>query len=262
MRLWFRLGMVISVCVLGSAADIGRHFQGIDGTFVLKNGKTGEVLRYEERHAKQQFPPCSTFKIPNTAIALESGVATDAEFVLRYDPALKLEGRGPNGSWGKDHTLRSAFQNSVVWYYQEVARRVGAEKMARYVRQFHYGNEDTSGGVDRFWLGNSLKISAEEQVAFLERLYLGRIGLSERTSAIVKDIMAADRGQGWTLSAKTGACREDGKPVSLWYVGYIERDGNVHYFALHMSAPEYEPLTGQRVPKARAILASLGLISE
>ena len=106
--------------------QISKYFEGIDGAFVLLNGRTGEAIRFNEKRAGIRFPPCSTFKIPNSAIALETGVAPNADFVLPYDPALKQE-----GDWARDHSLRSAFKYSVVWYYQELARRAGAASMAR-----------------------------------------------------------------------------------------------------------------------------------
>lgn len=236
-------------------ANLSRHFAGIDGTFVLLNGQTGEYTRYNAERAARRFPPCSTFKIPNSAIALESGVAPDPDFTLPYDPALKLD----NPDWGRDHSLRSAFKFSVVWYYQEMARRTGASRMARFVNRFGYGNQDTSGPVDKFWLGRPLRISADEQVQFLQQLYEGHLGLSARTTSLVKDIMLADQTPTARLSAKTGACRTEGEDVALWYVGYVERVGRVYYFALEMGDKDYQALFAQRVPKARAILAELGL---
>ena len=121
---------------------------------------------------------------------------------------------------------------------------------------------DTSGGVDKFWLGTSLKISAEEQIAFLERLNTNKLGISPRTTSTAKDIMLAESGDGWKLYAKTGACREPNQPVALWYVGFVERAGATHYFALEMAAPEYEPLMHQRVPKTRTILTELKIIGQ
>lgn len=244
--------------------DLARHFAGIDGTFVLLDGRTGEVTRFNAKRAAARFPPCSTFKVPNSAIALETGVAPNVDFMLPYDAALKLK-----GDWARDHSLRSAFKYSAAWYYQEMARRAGAVAMARYVHQFVYGNEDTSGGVDKFWLGNSLRISADEQVAFLKRLYEGNLGLSARTTGLVKQIMVAEETPSWRLSAKTGACRAEGEDVALWYVGFVEkkagtsnagRESDVYYFALEMGAHEYAPLWNQRISKARAILAELGVL--
>lgn len=34
-------------------------------------------------------------------------------------------------------------KSSVVWCYQELARRVGSERMQKWVTALHYGNEDT-----------------------------------------------------------------------------------------------------------------------
>ena len=242
---WFSTGGV----------DWSHHFSGVDGTFVLLDGNSGRYTRFNEARAGQRFPPCSTFKIPNSAIALETGAAPDADFTLHYDPAFRLK-----GDWARDHTLRTAFRFSVVWYYQEMARRVGPATMARFVRQFGYGNEDTSGEVDRFWLGKPLGISADEQVRFLKRFYEGQLGLSERTTRLVKEIMLTEEGPDWRLSGKTGACGEEGQDVALWYVGYVEKQGQVFFFALEMGGRDYEPLFGQRIPKTKAILKDLGIL--
>ncbi|MBL8177545.1 MAG: class D beta-lactamase [Bryobacterales bacterium] len=257
-----RLSLLLFVSTLAPAADISSHFQNLQAAFILKDSATKAITVHNPARAKQRFPPCSTFKIPNTLIALETKTADGPDFLIPYDPALKLEGRGPNGAWGKDNTLRSAYQNSVLWFYQALARRAGLDTMTRYVRQFQYGNADTSGGVDRFWIDGTLQISPEEQIAFLERLNTGRLGLKPATTATAKNIMLADSGPGWKLYAKTGACRETNQPVALWYVGFIERGNNTHYFALEIEAPDYEPLMHQRIPIARAILTELKLIGQ
>ena len=145
--------LTIALSAQPRAPDPARHLAGVTGTFVMLDAAANRYVRLNPARAAQRFPPCSTFKIPNTLIALQSGVAADANHFVKYDPALKLEGQGPTGAWGRDHTLRSAFANSVVWYYQEIARRVGDARMSAFLRQFDYGDRDMSGGLDRFWLG-------------------------------------------------------------------------------------------------------------
>ena len=61
-------------------------------------------------------------------------------------------------AWNKDHTLRSAIAVSAVPVYQEIARRIGAERMQKYVDLFDYGNRDIGGGIDQFWLTGNLRI--------------------------------------------------------------------------------------------------------
>lgn len=242
-----------------AAQDLSRHFQGITGTFVLLDGQTGAFTRWNAARADQRFAPCSTFKVPNTAILLETGAAPDPDFIVKYDPALKAS----RDAWRKDHTLRTAYTDSVLWYYHALSKKVGLPAETRLVKQFGYGNADTSGGVDGdrpFWIDGSLRISANEQVAFLQRLHEGRLGLSARTTRLTREIMIAEQRPEGTLRAKTGACSPAGDgEVTLWYVGYVEKPAGVWYFALELGDKDFDRLFPVRVSKARAILADLGV---
>jgi beta-lactamase class D len=240
-------------------ADLARHFEGLDGTLVVLNGTTGEYIRHNATRAAQRFAPCSTFKIPHTAILLESGAAPDPNFTLKYDPALKQ-----SNNWARDFDLRSAFKASAVWYYHAMARRVGMPAERQFVERFQYGNADTSGGLDgaggAFWLDGSLRISADEQVEFLRRFYEGKLGVSDRTTRLTKEIMIVEDNPSWRLSAKTGACQPAGESTSNWYVGYVERARVVYYFALQMGAKDYGRAYSERIPISRAILTQLGIL--
>src|SRR5690606_25194157 len=119
------------------------------------------------------------------------------------------------------HTLRTALPASVVWYYQELARRIGAERMQAYLDRFEYGNRDISGGIDRFWLDGGLAISPVEQVRFLERLYRGELGVSEETTALVKELLVLEETPTFRLSGKTGwaGLGTEGAQEVGWLVG-------------------------------------------
>lgn len=243
----------------GEPRDLTRHFKGLTGTFVLLNGTTGEYLRHNESRAAERFSPCSTFKIPNTAILLDSGTAPSPTYTLKYDPALKQR-----PVWAEDFDLVNAFKASALWYFQSMARRAGMATLRAYVERFEYGNGDTSGGLDRtghpFWVDGTLRISANEQVDFLRRFYEGRLGLSDRTTRLTKQIMAAEESPWWRLSAKTGACQPGGAESSNWYVGYVEKGPTVYYFALQLAGKGSERAYSERIPIARAILTELGIL--
>jgi beta-lactamase class D len=258
------LALALGLFVAASPAqaqDLSRHFQGIDGTFVLLDGQTGAYTRWNAARAERRFAPCSTFKVPNTAILLQTGAAPDADFAVKYDPALKAS----REAWRKDHTLRTAYTDSVLWYYHAVAKKAGLPAVTKLVKQFGYGNADTSGGVAGprpFWIDGTLRISADEQVAFLQRLRDDRLGLSPRTAALTKQIMVAEQTPAWTLRAKTGACQPMGDAqVTMWYVGYVEKPSGVWYFALEMGDKDFERLFPVRVSKARDILTDLGILT-
>jgi beta-lactamase class D len=254
------LGLLV-VSAPAQAQDLSRHFQGIDGTFVLLDGQTGRSIRHDAARADRRFAPCSTFKVPNTAILLETGAAPDADFVVTYDPALNVT----REAWRKDHALRTAYTDSVLWYYHALAKKAGLPAVTALVKQFGYGNADTSGGVAGprpFWIDGTLRISANEQVAFLQRLRDDRLGLSPRTAALTKQIMIAEQTPAWTLRAKTGACQPIGDTqVTMWYVGYVEKPAGVWYFALEMGDKDFERLFPVRISKARDILTDLGILT-
>ncbi len=77
--------------------------------------------------------------------------------------------------WNEDLDMVSAFKYSAVWFYQELARRIGEAQMQHYVTLNHYGNENISGGIDRFWLDGEVRISADEQIELLKKLYLRQV---------------------------------------------------------------------------------------
>ncbi len=143
-------------------------------------------------------------------------------------------------NWSRDHTLRSALRHGVAWYFQEMARRTGPDRMARFVERFAYGNRDTAGPIDRFWLDGPLTISAEEQVGFLERFYRGRLGLSDRTTSLARDVLVLQKTEQYTLSGKTGTARLPSEGLLGWFVGYLEREGQVHFFALNLDCADFE----------------------
>src|SRR3989442_13362128 len=62
-------------------------------------------------------------------------------------------------------------RNSVVWYFQRIAEKLGMARERDYLKRFDYGNADPSSGLTTFWLGQSLMISPDEQLRFLRRFY-------------------------------------------------------------------------------------------
>jgi beta-lactamase class D len=207
-----------------SAADV---FGGREGCFILQEGGTTAPLERVGTLCAERFSPCSTFKIPNSLIGLETGVIADEGFVLKWDGVKR-----DRQEWNRDHSLASAIKVSAVWYYQELARRVGAERMRKWVSAIPYGNADTSSGIDTFWLGGSLRISADEQVAFLDRLRLSKLPFSERSQGIVRDILVQENPGPAVYRGKTGSCGFDDAPDHGWWVGWVEKDGRATVFAM------------------------------
>ena len=216
--------------------DWGRYFRaaGVRGTLVLMKDGSAEIMVFDQARARQGFRPASSFKILNACVALETGVVAGPDAVIPWDGTKRSV-----AAWNKDLTLREAFASSSVPAFQGLARAVGPERMTRYVQASGYGNADIGGGIDVFWLEGNLRISAVEQVEFLKRLHDGKLPFSTKTIESTKDIMTADKGDGWTIRAKTGWTGRT-KPSIGWWVGWVERGGEAWYFALNidMESPE------------------------
>lgn len=197
----------------------------VEGSFVLYDQKNDKYIFYNQSQFNQSFSPASTFKICNSLIGLETVVIKDENFVIAWDSVMRQ-----NPNWNKNHNLKTAFKNSTVWYYQELAKRVGGKQMKHWLDKANYGNADTTGGINKFWLTGGLRITPEQQIDFLKRLHNNQLPFSKRSVDIVKDIMIEKDTLGYVTRAKTGWGGQDNKDIG-WYVGYVETNDNVYYFA-------------------------------
>ncbi|MBI4535164.1 MAG: class D beta-lactamase [Ignavibacteriae bacterium] len=238
------------------------NFQGHDGTIVVYDQRRDYFTIVNESRANRRFSPFSTFKIPNSVIALETGVVGEIDEVVPWDTTRYPREEWWPAQWIGKHTLRSAIKFSVVPIYRTIASRVGPDRMRQYIDDFEYGNRDISSGIDNFWLNGSLRISAMEQIEFLREFYNYWLAVSPTSIDEVKKILIQEKTENYVLSAKTGGGdkSEQGGKAFGWYVGYVERDGNVFYFALNIEAESFSEIMKLRVDVARSILKELKII--
>ncbi len=238
--------------------DFQKYYEqfNVTGSFVLYDQNNDQYTFYNQQQSKELFSPASTYKICNSLIGLETGIIKGEDFVINWDKVKR-----PNPNWNSDQNLKSAFQNSTVWYYQELARRVGGKKMKYWLDTLHYGNADTSGGIDMLWLTGGLRITPLQQIDFLRNLHNNQLPFSQRSMDIVKNIMVTKDTLGYVVRAK-GGWGMQGKTDIGWYVGYIETKGNVYYFAncIQNTDEENKSFGSARVEIVYLILNELGLI--
>jgi bla regulator protein BlaR1/beta-lactamase class D len=242
------------------AQDLSRFFKNTEGAFVLYDLKTHRYLRHNPTRCQQRLTPHSTFKIPNSLIGLETGVIANADFVIPWDRKMYPPEQAVIEEWNRDHNLRSAIKYSVVWYYRELAKRVGEARMKKMMKSLNYGNQDISGGIDRFWLNSSLKISANEQVEFLKKLYTETLPVSQRSMNIVKDILVLEKTTEYTLSGKTGGGPRGNGLYLGWFVGYLQTKDNVYFFAINVDGDSFAAVREVRTKITRQILTELGYL--
>ena len=253
-------------CLLLSIIAIAQTPQqfpsGTTGEFVSRDVDTGKYFRVNAEGCAKRYSPYSTFKIPNSLIGLETGVVTDPNEKWHWDSAkYPAPNPGPGGDyvkiWQQDNNMRTALANSIVWYYRELATKVGERRMKQWLARFRYGNQDISAGLDHFWLGNSMKISPDEQVEFLTKLQGGQFPVAKKNLDIVKEILTQDSTPAYKLIAKTGSSG-DGEG---WLVGWVERSaGGGCSFALHLRSPSHSEMAKLRPGIAREMLKKAGCL--
>lgn len=224
----------------------------VEGSFVLYDQKNDRYVLFNKAQTVTPFIPASTFKILNSLIALETGVVKDETEVLAWD---KTERQIP--AWNADTDMRNAFKNSTVWYYQELARRIGDQRMKHWLEKAKYGNTVTTGGIDGFWLWGGLRISPVQQIDFLRRLHHNQLPFSAGTLQTVKSIMVSKDTAEYVVRSKTGWGKQEGQNIG-WYVGYVTTKDNVYYFANCTQATASNPDFGKaRLDIAHKILEEL-----
>ena len=197
----------------------------IKGSVLIYNVNANRYYSNDFSWARKGHLPASTFKIPNTLIALETGVLPDENYVFKWDRKKRSL-----PSWERDLTVKEAFQASCVPCYQQVARTIGFDRMSTSIKAFGYGDiVITPASLDSFWLRGASNISSFQQIDFLRKFVSRELPLSERTSTLMRHIMLIEQTDTYTLSAKTGWGTRDGIDNG-WYVGFVE---TTRYSMLH-----------------------------
>jgi beta-lactamase class D len=258
--LFLVLGAVLAACRAPApelddvtSQELAALFEGYEACFVLWDVAAGEYVTHNPERCAQRISPCSTYKIPHSLIALETGVVPDQHYVIEWDGT-----QYPVEVWNQDHTMASAVQNSVVWYFQTVASEIGEERMQAHLDAFDYGNRDISGGMTRFWLGSSLEISADEQIDFLHRLDTGDLPVSARSMDIVKEVLVLEETESYVYRGKTGSCAPPGRQPWGWFVGYVRRGDRAYIFATNIQGAEAEGQKARQI--SEEILEYLGVL--
>ncbi len=213
------------------------NFGKFDGTGVIFDLNCSQRTIFGKR-SDERLSPCSTFKILNSIIALDSNAVIDENEIIRWDGVVR-----DYPFWNHDHSMRSAISVSTVWFYQEMARRIGSQQMQKMVTEVGYGNTDTSRTLTDFWLGNgSLKISANEQVDFLTKLLREQLPFTHRAMKITRDIMTLQRKEAYSFAGKTGSCDGIG-----WFVGFVEEGDRIKVFAFNIRGEGASGVEAKRI---------------
>jgi len=277
-----RFPALLSVCVIGLAAcerpstpsaanlptaqlndAVGEQLGGPDTCVVLLDAESG-ALRYQyglPSVCARPLPPCATFEVVNSLIGLDSGLATP-DTVFEWDGSPQQV-----TAWEKDADLKTAFRQSIGWWHQALALRIGPVFYGERLKAYDYGNASLAGPPTRFWMGpgqgGGLAISTRDQARFLQRLHAGRLPVNPASVASLEAMTPSETRQGTTFSGKAGSCDSlaDGSRSVGWSIGHLRSPDRDLVFATSIEGQNAFP--GFEVEnRLKAAFAGAGLWPE
>lgn len=219
------------------------------GTMVVldQRSEDAKLQVFNEARAATRLSPASTYKLPHTLFALDSGEIADEFQVFEWDSVVRSY-----APQNQDQDLRAAIRNSALWVFEIIAKGIGEARAREYLELIGYGNADPSTSAGAYWVEGALAISAEEQVDFLRRLFYNDLPFAKEHLLLLKDAMIIEAGRDWILRGKTGYQGSHG-----WWVGWVDWPSGPVFFALNIDTPNGMADTFKREAIAREILQSL-----
>lgn len=246
-------GLLLSASFLAptltrAAIDFKTEFADREACLLIMDIKSGKTtIEYNHDRCLLRFPPCSSFKIAAALMLFENGILKDDHQLINWDGKKR-----DRIELNQNHTPYTWMEHSALWVTQSLMPQLGIKAIEKFLDALSYGNRDFSGGVSKAWQTSTLKISAQEQVALVARLWKEQLPLAKRTQELTKKILfIQELGHGAQLYGKTGTGCLTGKDCMThpgkmlgWFVGVIRKDSKEYAFAANASDLKAQKLPG------------------
>jgi beta-lactamase class D len=219
----------------------------VDGSFSFLNNQLGDITVYNMKLDTQRLSAGTSFKILNTLIGVQTGKIINENTVMNDTGAIKSV------------TLKEAFNTSSVPYFQSLARQIGKDTMKFWIDSISYGNKNVSGPVDSFWLNNNLKISPDEQLGLMSKIYFDQLPFQKYAQQMVESLMLKEDNTLYKLSYATGSGVDEKNNSFGWTLGWIEENRHVYFFITYIKTPDRNvDLKPTGIHISKSILTGMG----
>ena len=252
------LALIVQSCTVNKAKidnNLKKYFDlhKVEGCFTMLKNTDGEITVYNMALDTQRFAPAGTFTLVNALVGLHTGKITTENMVLNWDGV-----RRPVKEWNRNMSMMEALKINNVSYFQQISRRIGMDTMKAWVDSIAYGNKNMSGNLDSFWQDNTLKISPDEQLGLLKKIYFDQLPFRKSVMQIVREAIVKEDNTAYKLSFITGTVNEDQHQVG-WVAGWIEENRHVYFFVTLVRNPDISAdMKGLIVDITRDILKEYG----
>jgi len=206
---------------------------------LVAEARDGTVLYHEGDGCEEAIGPASSFKFPLSVMGFDAGILSSPDspawpYEARYNAVREVD--------RQTTTPRAWLKESVLWYSRALVEKLGAERFARYVSDFGYGNADVSGdpgagnGMTHSWLNSSLQITPSQQLDFVLRFLRGELPVDASVVRQTAAAMPRFASGGWDIIGKTGtgyikeADGQRGRRQFGWFVGWAVQGDQVLAF--------------------------------
>ncbi|MGN6265907.1 MAG: penicillin-binding transpeptidase domain-containing protein [Ginsengibacter sp.] len=246
-------GLILNSCSVNHAKindDLKKYFDSskVEGCFAMLNNQMGDITVYNMNLDTQRLSTGTSFKVIETLIGIQTGRITNEQSTL-----------GDDSSSPKNANLQQAFQNNSVPYFQELARQLGKDTLQMWLDSISYGNHKIASPVDSFWLNNDLKISPDEQLGFLSKLFFEQLPFQKYAQQTVANLMKKEDTSLYSLSYATGLGIDEKNNSFAWNLGWIEENKHIYFFVTFIRTPDKSANTENTVIQiSKSCLRELG----
>jgi beta-lactamase class D len=132
-------------------------------------------------------------------------------------------------------SLSQAFKNNSEAHFKSIANLIGKDTLKYWMDSVKYGNKKIGNDVTAFWMNDSLKISPDEQLGMIKRLYFKQHPFRASVQEQVKKMMVVVNNAQYQLAYQQGSIVR-GNQQQAWIVGWIEENRHVYPFVLSFDA--------------------------
>lgn len=229
------------------------------GSFLAYENVSNTFTVFYDARCKKAFPPASTFNIVDALMGLEMGIIKDTNYLFKWDGKAR-----DLPAWDKDMNVSEALRQSCTPCFQGLEREIGADRVRFFIDKFNYGSNTFDSTfatkLDKFWMNGDLTITSYQQIYFLKNLFLNNLNAKKKNIDVIKSMMLIEDKPEYKIYGNTGTITD--KRGFGWYIGWIEANSKVYFFAMNIDVrdPEKTTFNTERKELAKDIFRYMGII--
>jgi len=204
------------------------------GSFaLLENGTDVFTIHNLSRYRDSAYAPLASFYLLPGLIALDKGIINH-----------------------KDSSIESVDGDA---FYDLLISKLGRAEIIKTIDSLHYGKGIVSANMHQFWKDQSLKITADEQLGLIKKLYFRELFFQKKSQEKYKSMITREQNAAYQLSYIIG-CDTSQAPYPTWIVGYVEENLHPYFFVLNTDAMSGEQLKEKNIQLLKNILLQQGFL--